>query len=415
MTPRRVVIAAVALLVLGALGAGAAWWWNERRTSDVRGSSTKEFVTTEQTATRAAEEVETEPWPIYGLTVDRTRNAVDFHHRPPFQRRWVADAGSLMEFPPVIANGSLYFANIRGALFAVDAKNGRRQWRRKFGYVSAASPAVSDGVVYHPLLNQAGTERGPRSGLMVAVDAETGKDVWRFRTGAVESSPLLVNGMLYFGTFDRRVYALDVSSKQVRWTFETGDSVKGGPAYWRGTIYTGSYDGKVYALDARTGKLRWSSEGRAGLTGAGNFYAGPAVAYGRVYIGNTDGKVYAFGARSGDLIWAKSTGDFVYSSAAVADQTVFVGSYDHRLYAFDAATGDEKWSFDAGGAVSGAPTVMEGLVYFSTLRGKTYALDARTGKSEWTFPDGEYTPLVADEERAYIVGRSRVYAMTSRR
>lgn len=415
MTRRRLVLAVLALVLLAAAGVGAAWWWNERQTRDVRGSSTREFLTTEPTTTRAAEEIETEPWPIYGLTPQRTRNAVDFRHRPPYRRDWVAAGHALLEFPPVIADGRLYYANIRGAFFAVDARTGKLAWRRKLGYISAASPAVGDGIVYQPLMNRHGRDRGPSSGLMVAMNAETGKNIWRFRTGAVESSPLLVDGTLYFGTFDNRLYALDARTKRVRWSFETGDDVKGGPAYWRGTIYTGSYDGKVYAVDARSGKLRWSSEGQAGLLGAGNFYAGPTVAYGRVYIGNTDGKVYAFGARSGDLIWSRSTGDFVYSSVAVADRTVFVGSYDHHLYALDAATGDVKWSFEVDGAVSGSPTVMAGLVYFSTLREKTYALDARTGKVVWTFPDGEYTPLVADEEHAYIVGRNRVYAMFSRR
>ena len=73
-----------------------------------------------------------------------------------------------------------------------------------------------------------------------------------------------------------------------------------------------------------------------------------------------------------------------------------------------------KWSFEANGPVSGSPTVMGGLVYFSTLRSKTYALDARTGRSAWTFPDGEYTPLVADEQHAYIVGRENLYALVPR-
>jgi outer membrane protein assembly factor BamB len=414
MTRKRLLLGVVVLVLLAAAGAAAAWWWNERKTHDVRGSSTNEFVTTEVTTTRAKEEIETEPWPLYGLTPDRTRDAVDFDHRPPYRRRWVVNGRDLIEFPPVIAYGRLYFANIRGDFFAVDARSGNVAWHRDLGYVSAASPAVGDGVVYQPLMNRRGAERGASSGLLVAMDAETGKDVWRFQTGAVESSPLLVDGTLYFGTFDHRLYALDAETKRVLWSFKTGDRVKGGPAYSHGVVYTGSYDGKVYSLDARNGKLLWSSASQAGLFGAGNFYAGPAVAYGRVYIGNTDGKVYAFGARSGHLLWSKTTGNYVYSSAAVADRTVFAGSYDGHLYALDAATGDVKWSFAADGAVSGAPTVMAGLVYFSSFQSKTYALDARTGKRVWTFPAGRYTPLAADERQTYIVGRSKVYAFVSR-
>ena len=161
---------------------------------------------------------------------------------------------------------------------------------------------------------------------MVAMNAETGRELWRFRAGVIESPPLLRDGVLYFGSWDRKFYALDAKTHRVRWTFETGDKIKGGAAFANGTLYFGSYDGKVYALDARTGKLRWSRR-----AAPRNFYATPAVAYGRVYIGNTDGRVYAFGAKSGDLLWARSTGDFVYSSAAVWNRTVYVGSLRRQL------------------------------------------------------------------------------------
>jgi outer membrane protein assembly factor BamB len=104
----------------------------------------------------------------------------------------------------------------------------------------------------------------------------------------------------------------------------------------------------------------------------------------------------------------------VYSSAAVFDRTVYAGSYDGNFYAFDAATGDVRWKHAAGGPISGAPTVMENVVYFSTLKKKTFGLDTRNGKQLWAFDDGQYSPLVADEERVYLVGVKRVYGMTPR-
>jgi outer membrane protein assembly factor BamB len=53
-------------------------------------------------------------------------------------------------------------------------------------------------------------------------------------------------------------------------------------------------------------------------------------------------------------------------------------------------------------------------VYFSTLGSRTYALDARTGKRVWTFPDGRYASVVADAERVYLTGASKVYALEPR-
>jgi len=404
------------LLLLAGGALAAAWVWNERQTEDVRGSADTEFVETQEpgATTREEEVVNEEPWPTYGFDPARTRFAPDFQHRPPYRRLWNVSAGRLIEFPPVVAYGRVYFADTGGRFYAVDAETGKIVWKEALGRITAASPTVGDGVVYQPLMNKPGEERESADGFLVALDAETGDEKWRFQAGVMESSPLLVDGAIYVGTFDHNLYALDAATGKKRWAFKTGDAVKGGPVLADGTIYFGSYDGKVYAVDARTGKRRWGSAAQGGLRGAGNFYATPAVAYGRVFIGNTDGKVYAFGARSGNLLWSKSTGGYVYSSAALWNKTVFVGSYDKRLYALDAGTGDVRWSFDAKQSVSGPATVLSELVYFSTLGGRTFGLDARTGKRVWTFPDGRYGSVVADAERVYVTGHKTVYALEPR-
>ena len=129
-----------------------------------------------------------------------------------------------------------------------------------------------------------------------------------------------------------------------------------------------------------------------------------------MYIGSTDGKVYSFGAESGKLRWSYDTSGYVYGSPAIWRQRVLVGSYSGRFYAFDAATGDVKWTFRAAGPISGSATVIDGVVYFATLKRRTYGLNAATGKMLWSFPDGKYTPVVADRNRLYVVGYSRIYA-----
>jgi outer membrane protein assembly factor BamB len=134
-----------------------------------------------------------------------------------------------------------------------------------------------------------------------------------------------------------------------------------------------------------------------------------------VFIGSTDGVVYAFGAAHGTLLWARPTRGYVYSSAAVWRRTIYVGSYDRHFYALDAATGKVRWSFAAGAPISGSPTVMAGLVYFSTLKDRTFAVNTRTGGVVWRFADGQYSPLVAEPARAYLVGHGRIYALGSRR
>ena len=53
-------------------------------------------------------------------------------------------------------------------------------------------------------------------------------------------------------------------------------------------------------------------------------------------------------------------------------------------------------------------------MYFATLANRTYALSARTGKELWSYPDGEYTPVVAEPGRLFLIGSYRLYGMVPR-
>ena len=418
------ILLAVAGLLLLAAGGAAVYVWDKREAAeDVRGSSTVEFVETEEPE---EEPVVAPPpgkrgpgvvWATYGYDNERQRVA-PFDHRPPFRRIWTFGARNLLEFPPSIGFGRLYFTNNSGVLFAVNAKTGKRAWRFKSGRCVAATPALANGTVFQSFMNKhpCNSKRKPGrlEGEVIAFAAGFGQVRWRTRLGPVESSPLVANGRVYVGDWRGRVYALDERTGRVRWTFAGDGRIKGSLTLSGNRLYVGNYKGYLYALDATTGKQIWRARSQDRFGGRGQFYSTPTAAYGRVYIGSTDGKVYSFGATSGELRWSQGTGDYVYSSPAVWRKKVYAGSYSGRFYAFDAATGDTIWEFDAGGEISGSPTILDGVVYFSTLEERTFALDARNGKVLWTYPDGKYTPVVADRERMYLVGHARVYGMVER-
>jgi outer membrane protein assembly factor BamB len=58
-----------------------------------------------------------------------------------------------------------------------------------------------------------------------------------------------------------------------------------------GVVYIGSWDHKVYALNAKTGKKLWS------YTTGSSVDSSPAVANGVVYFSPSNGGVYAFGLK----------------------------------------------------------------------------------------------------------------------
>jgi outer membrane protein assembly factor BamB len=431
---KRIALAGLAVLLAAGGALGAMWYREQTETKIVRGSSTVEFETTSEPAeqTRPKSVVKKIAWPMYGFDAARTHVAADFKHRPPFRTLWNVQTGAYIEFPPAVAEGRVFLANQKGLFLALDGRTGKTLWKKDFGGCIASGPAVWRRLVVQTLMfrgpctySREGREKRP--GAVVAMDQRTGRLRWRFDTNTIESSPLVVGNTVFFGSWNHHIYSLDLRSGRVRWSTDVGEEINSSAAFSDGTIFIGGDEGHLFALNAWTGKLKWRGSSFSRFGRREYFYATPTVAYGRVYIGNTDGTLYAFGAKSGDLLWAQAAGTYVYTGAAVWNRRVYIGTYDGRFRAFDAATGDPVWSWEAPGAIAGAPTIMGGLVYFSSASGQTgpraqryikrgkrgtYALDARTGKLVWKWPGmGMYSPIVADEERVYLVGSTRVVGL----
>jgi outer membrane protein assembly factor BamB len=413
---RKALIAAAGVVILVAAALVAYGLYRKHQGRNIRGSSTEEFVTTQAAPITPAPTAKIR-WPMYRFDPTRQGNAENMLVEPPYKPLWFFRAGSLVEFPPAVAYGRLYFANAKGVLFAVDISKVRTEWAYRARRCTAASPAVDNHTVYMTFMNKppCNATRPGLDGEVVALNADTGKLRWRLKIGPSESSPLVDHGTVYVGDWNGRLYALSAASGATRWTFQTGDKIKGAVALAGGRVYFGSYDHHVYALNARTGKLVWKASAQQRLGNRGTFYSTPAVAYDRVYIGSTDGKVYSFGATSGKLRWSHGTGGYVYSSPAVYEQRVFAGSFNGDLYAFNAATGDVLWSYRTNGPISGSPIVVNGVVYVSSLRGRTYALDPKSGKLLWSFPRGAYAAVVSDRRRLYLVAYARIFALAPRR
>ena len=151
---------------------------------------------------------------------------------------------------------------------------------------------------------------------------------WSFHTqGEVNSSPAIVNGVIYVGSNDGNLYAVDQQTGTQKWKFTTGARVTSSPAVVEGLVYFGSFDGNFYCVDAVTGKLRWRfrNAGERRYTGThlhGSvpegetmpdpfdvYLSSPAVWGGAVYFGSGDGNIYALDAGSGSVKWKFKTGE----------------------------------------------------------------------------------------------------------
>ena len=265
--------------------------------------------------------------------------------------------------------------------------------------------AVIDGVAYGYM-----QEEGKH--YFYAMDPYQGERLWRYQTGdRVDIPPAVAGGVVYFGSNDNFVYALDAATGQsLAWRYRTGDDLIGGIEEAGGVVYARSKDRFLYALDADTGSLLWSFDTEQ--------VEGPQAksADGVVYIGSIHA-LQALDATTGDLLWAFRQhgvgfydlavfGEFVYPSGFVLDKTtgehvgqsgyigveavsdgVVYANHGNLVVAFDETTRNLLWAYTTHGDGTGL-VVYGDTVYVGTYNGWVQALDKHTSALLWECPMG---------------------------
>ena len=183
-----------------------------------------------------------------------------------------------------------------------------------------------------------------------------------------ESTPLVVDGVMFVTTAWSKVVAIDAATGAKIWQFDPKvpgkagikaccDVVNRGAAYDNGMVYVGTIDGRLIGIDAKTGKQRWSAQ----TTDVAKPYAitgAPRIARGKVFIGNGGadqgmrGYVSAYDAKTGALVWRFYTvpGDPAKPDHAASDEIL-------ERIARPTWFGDQYFKFGGGG------TVWDSIVY----------------------------------------------------
>lgn len=240
------------------------------------------------------------------------------------------------------------------------------------------------------------------------------KTMWSVKLGnRISTSPVLIDGRIYIGSYDKRLYSLKASNGSERWRFDVGTTFST-PAVVDGTVYTGSFEAKkLFAIDARDGSEKWSVSLNGGVVSS------PVVHDDLVYIttmqGN-GGKIYAFDSTTGKRVWEFRAGASIPTSPAVRNGRIFVGSLDNKMYALDAHSGENRWVFTAGSSIASSPAVRHETVYFGSFDTKLYAVSIHDGSKYWEFPTGapiSTSPSIANGH-IYVGSRDfNLYALST--
>jgi quinohemoprotein ethanol dehydrogenase len=218
---------------------------------------------------------------------------------------------------------------------------------------------------------------------------------------SAQAQPIVYDGVIYVATGENDVFALDVETGKILWTYEANlrDDItviccgwmSRGVAIAEGKIFSGQLDGKLVALDQHTGKVVWSVQAETNADGF-SITSAPVYYDGLVITGFAGGdraargRVKAYDAKDGKLRWTFYT-------------VPGPGEFGHDTW----PDFNDTWEY-GGAAVWQTPAVDPelGLVYFSTgnpgpdLNGSVrpgdnlfsvsiVAIEAKTGKYRWHF------------------------------
>ncbi|MHB8859305.1 MAG: outer membrane protein assembly factor BamB family protein [Thermoleophilia bacterium] len=303
--------------------------------------------------------------------------------------RWKFQAGDRIFSTPAVVDQTVYFGSVNSNFYAVDINSGQEKWRKKTNGAVSSGPAVDNGIVYI----------GSFDGVLYALDANTGEERWRFETPpasvppsdkrisnhGIDSSPVVVNGVVYFGTYGEDFYALKSTTGEKLWEFRADSPIFSAGAVDDGSVYFASLT-SLYALDASTGVKKWSIQ-----TGKNTMSNTPSVKGGLVFLDDVE-FLHAFDIKNGKEKWSFKLGRQETSDCMVAvDQnSIFIGDRD-AFYMIDANSGEKKWEFKpvmssgAPGATATPPTISGNSVYFADLRGNIVSLDVKDGSVKWKY------------------------------
>lgn len=235
----------------------------------------------------------------------------------------------------VAANTWAVFVSNANMLYGLDRGSGRQLWQVNLGSLPASTPACDESRVMI----------GMNNGMIVAhrlkyLDNKGVEHIydkplplWSYHAGtAIRTRPLPAESLVAFGGGDNKAWVVLADEPTVMFRLATGGPIGDGlGAYGTRTLLVPSGDKVLYAVDLITAQLHWTFPSGAPIAQE------PLVAGEDIYVINTAGDLSSLDPKTGQVRWTISTqgGQLV----SVTPTKVYLRSYNLDLFVVDRATG----------------------------------------------------------------------------
>jgi parallel beta-helix repeat protein len=171
------------------------------------------------------------------------------------------------------------------------------------------------------------------------------------------------------GNFERTGYTTSPApeSNATAWIFQTGGSISSAPVVAAGMVFVGSNDGYLYAVNATTGQEMW------------NFWTGPdinspTVAHGHVFVTTKSGNVFAINIFTGLQSWSQTVTEQLGEGAPVVTNSKVIVNAKQSIFALNYSTGEIVWHENTIRAISiSALSYSDGVIQALVIRNSTHA------------------------------------------
>ena len=332
-------------------------------------------------------------WSMSSSNMQRTRHVEEFNRQPIGKVLWSTDQGLLsgLSLPAIVENTVFVGSNFK--FFAFNSDTGAIKWEREMpGHINS-SPAISKDVVYF----------GSTDGYVYAIDRFTGETHWKYRTGNFTSgAPLVSNGFLFIGSGDEHMYALDAATGTLIWKYWADMHISSAPSLQDGILYFTTPNG-LFSVNYRTGQGRMHFR-----TYNIDNYEPPVLANGLVYLD-----------KSGTLQIAKA--GLREWPGRHRFETLWRILWVHRWSVPKPPAQDgTMWRVypdNRNAYISSVPAVTETAFYVGDSDGKFYARNPSDGSIIWTYQaQGEIrsSPILVGNNCYFGTTDGIVYALDTR-
>jgi len=153
---------------------------------------------------------------------------------------------------PVLYDNNLFFGDNIGRIYSVNATTGIKNWSIDMGqFISGkGAPVIYNGNLIIPIQNA-----------MKSINTTSAGINWSYvNSYYINSSPFIYgNKIVAIGSYNGKsnVFVLDAETGKLLWSKEIDDGINSSPVVYDGFIYFGSYNKKLYEIDLNSGEITW--------------------------------------------------------------------------------------------------------------------------------------------------------------